>query len=50
MKMQLLELHKRLMEAEEKRDALKNEINNRLDPAEERENLLLQVVRGFLLV
>lgn len=43
MKVHLLELNKRLVEAEEKRDTLKNEINNRLDPAEERENLLMQV-------
>ncbi|CAH2102192.1 unnamed protein product [Euphydryas editha] len=42
-KMQLLELHRRLVAAEEKRDSLKNEINNRLDPQEEREKLLLQV-------
>ncbi|XP_045459676.1 intraflagellar transport protein 74 homolog [Melitaea cinxia] len=42
-KMHLLELHRRLAAAEEKRDNLKNEINNRLDPQEEREKLLLQV-------
>ncbi|CAH4031372.1 unnamed protein product [Pieris brassicae] len=43
MKMHLLELHKRLAAAKEKRDNLKHEINNRLDPQEEREKLLLQV-------
>ncbi|XP_026486598.2 intraflagellar transport protein 74 homolog [Vanessa tameamea] len=42
-KMHLLELHRRLVAAEEKRDNIKNEINNRLDPQEEREKLLLQV-------
>ncbi|CAK1602354.1 unnamed protein product [Parnassius mnemosyne] len=42
-KVHLLELHKRLAAAEEKRDSLKNEINNRLDPQEEREKLLQQV-------
>ncbi|XP_047545079.1 intraflagellar transport protein 74 homolog [Vanessa atalanta] len=42
-KMNLLELHRRLGAAEEKRDNIKNEINNRLDPQEEREKLLLQV-------
>nr|XP_026486598.1 intraflagellar transport protein 74 homolog [Vanessa tameamea] len=42
-KMHLLELHRRLVVAEEKRDNIKNEINNRLDPQEEREKLLLQV-------
>ncbi|XP_050362720.1 intraflagellar transport protein 74 homolog [Nymphalis io] len=42
-KMHLLELHRRLVAAEEKRDNLKDEINNRLDPQEEREKLLLQV-------
>ncbi|CAH0727545.1 unnamed protein product, partial [Brenthis ino] len=42
-KMHLLELHRRLVSAEEKRDNLKDEINNRLDPQEEREKLLLQV-------
>ncbi|XP_072940277.1 intraflagellar transport protein 74 homolog [Epargyreus clarus] len=42
-KMHLLELHRRLAEVEEKRDNLKNEISNRLDPQEEREKLLLQV-------
>ncbi|XP_023935720.2 intraflagellar transport protein 74 homolog [Bicyclus anynana] len=42
-KMHLLELHKKLAAAEEKRDNLKDEINNRLDPQEEREKLLLQV-------
>ncbi|CAF4796814.1 unnamed protein product [Pieris macdunnoughi] len=42
-KMHLLELHKRLAAANEKRDNLKHEINNRLDPQEEREKLLLQV-------
>ena len=41
--MHLLELHRRLASAEEKRDNLKNEINNRLDPQEEREKLLQQV-------
>ncbi|XP_022130307.2 intraflagellar transport protein 74 homolog isoform X1 [Pieris rapae] len=43
MKMHLLELHKRLEAAKEKRDNLKHDINNRLDPQEEREKLLLQV-------
>ncbi|XP_038208103.1 intraflagellar transport protein 74 homolog [Zerene cesonia] len=43
LKMHLLELHKRLAAAEEKRDNLKNEMNIRLDPQEEREKLLLQV-------
>ncbi|XP_034834735.1 intraflagellar transport protein 74 homolog [Maniola hyperantus] len=42
-KMHLLELHRKLVAAEEKRDNLKDEINNRLDPQEEREKLLLQV-------
>ncbi|XP_037298487.1 intraflagellar transport protein 74 homolog [Manduca sexta] len=42
-KMHLLELHRRLVAAEEKRDNMKNEMNNRLDPQEEREKLLLQV-------
>ncbi|CAH2050773.1 unnamed protein product, partial [Iphiclides podalirius] len=42
-KVHLLELHKRLAEAEEKRDNLKDEMNNRLDPQEEREKLLQQV-------
>ncbi|XP_050681924.1 intraflagellar transport protein 74 homolog isoform X1 [Leptidea sinapis] len=42
-KLQLLELRKRLAAAEEKRDNMKHEINNRLDPPEEREKLLLQV-------
>ncbi|KPI95083.1 Intraflagellar transport protein 74-like [Papilio xuthus] len=42
-KVHLLELHRRLAAAEEKRDTLKNEINNRLDPQEEREKLLQQV-------
>ncbi|CAK1540254.1 unnamed protein product [Leptosia nina] len=42
-KMHLLELCKRLAAAEEKRDTLKYEINNRIDPQEEREKLLLQV-------
>ncbi|XP_046978887.1 intraflagellar transport protein 74 homolog [Vanessa cardui] len=42
-KMHLLELHRRLVAAEEKRDNIKNEIKNRLDPQEEREKLLLQV-------
>ncbi|XP_068626940.1 intraflagellar transport protein 74 homolog [Battus philenor] len=42
-KVHLLELHRRLAAAEEKRDSLKNEINNRLDPQEEREKLLQQV-------
>lgn len=41
--MHLLELHKRLASTEEKRDNMKNEMNNRLDPQEEREKLLLQV-------
>lgn len=39
----MLELHRRLAAAEEKRDNLKNEMNNRLEPQEEREKLLLQV-------
>ncbi|XP_050554886.1 intraflagellar transport protein 74 homolog isoform X2 [Spodoptera frugiperda] len=42
-KVHLLELHRRLAAAEEKRDNMKNEMNNRLDPQEEREKLLLQV-------
>ncbi|KAI8438855.1 hypothetical protein MSG28_011201 [Choristoneura fumiferana] len=42
-KLHLLELHRRLATAEEKRDNLKNEMNNRLEPQEEREKLLLQV-------
>ncbi|XP_014356504.2 intraflagellar transport protein 74 homolog [Papilio machaon] len=42
-KVHLLELYRRLSAAEEKRDSLKNEINNRLDPQEEREKLLQQV-------
>ncbi|KAL0850877.1 hypothetical protein ABMA28_006786 [Loxostege sticticalis] len=42
-KVHLLELNRRLVTAEEKRDNLKNEMNNRLDPQEEREKLLLQV-------
>ncbi|CAH1639908.1 unnamed protein product [Spodoptera littoralis] len=42
-KVNLLELHRRLSAAEEKRDNMKNEMNNRLDPQEEREKLLLQV-------
>lgn len=42
-KVHLLELHRRLAAAEEKRDNMKNEINNKLDPQEEREKLLLQV-------
>ncbi|XP_026320248.1 intraflagellar transport protein 74 homolog [Hyposmocoma kahamanoa] len=42
-KVHLLELHRRLAAAEEKRDNLKNEMNNRLEPQEEREKLLLQV-------
>ncbi|XP_039759620.1 intraflagellar transport protein 74 homolog [Pararge aegeria] len=42
-KMHLLELHRKLVAAEEKRDNLKDEITNRLDPQEEREKLLLQV-------
>ncbi|XP_053619883.1 intraflagellar transport protein 74 homolog [Plodia interpunctella] len=42
-KVHLLELHRRLATAEEKRDNLKNELNNKLDPQEEREKLLLQV-------
>ncbi|KAM3967630.1 intraflagellar transport protein 74 homolog [Aphomia sociella] len=42
-KVHLLELHRRLVSTEEKRDNLKNELNNRLDPQEEREKLLLQV-------
>ncbi|KAG7310434.1 hypothetical protein JYU34_003210 [Plutella xylostella] len=42
-KVHLLELHRRLAEAELKRDNLKNELNNRMDPQEERENLLRQV-------
>ncbi|XP_063899600.1 intraflagellar transport protein 74 homolog [Helicoverpa armigera] len=42
-KVHLLELHRRLVAAEEKRDNMKNEMNNRLDPQEEREKLLLQV-------
>ncbi|KPJ16488.1 Intraflagellar transport protein 74-like [Papilio machaon] len=42
-KVHLLELYRRLAAAEEKRDSLKNEINNRLDPQEEREKLLQQV-------
>ncbi|XP_045768948.1 intraflagellar transport protein 74 homolog [Maniola jurtina] len=43
LKMHLLELHRKLLAAEEKRDNLKDEMNNRLDPQEEREKLLLQV-------
>ncbi|KAJ8735798.1 hypothetical protein PYW07_007418 [Mythimna separata] len=42
-KVHLLELHRRLVAVEEKRDNMKNEMNNRLDPQEEREKLLLQV-------
>ncbi|XP_063823995.1 intraflagellar transport protein 74 homolog [Ostrinia nubilalis] len=42
-KVHLLELHRRLAAAEDKRDTLKNEMNNRLEPQEEREKLLLQV-------
>ncbi|XP_049882411.1 intraflagellar transport protein 74 homolog isoform X2 [Pectinophora gossypiella] len=42
-KVHLLELHRRLAAAEEKRDNMKNEMNNRLEPQEEREKLLLQV-------
>ncbi|XP_063548316.1 intraflagellar transport protein 74 homolog [Cydia strobilella] len=42
-KLHLLELYRRLATAEEKRDNLKNEMNNRLDPQEEREKLLQQV-------
>ncbi|KAJ0182326.1 hypothetical protein K1T71_001695 [Dendrolimus kikuchii] len=42
-KLHLLELHKRLASLEEKRDKIKHEMNNRLDPQEEREKLLLQV-------
>ncbi|CAB3241070.1 unnamed protein product [Arctia plantaginis] len=42
-KVHLLELHRRLAASEEKRDNIKNEMNNRLDPQEEREKLLLQV-------
>lgn len=42
-KINLLELHRRLASVEEKRDKIKNEMNNRLDPQEEREKLLLQV-------
>lgn len=49
MKMQLLEFHKRLAAAKEKRDNLKHEIDNRLDPQEEREKLLLQVNHFILL-
>nr|XP_021206350.2 intraflagellar transport protein 74 homolog isoform X1 [Bombyx mori] len=42
-KVHLLELHRRLVAVEEKRDNMRNEINNRLDPQEEREKLLSQV-------
>lgn len=42
--MHLLEFYKRLADREEKRDNLKHELNNRLDPQEEREKLLLQVI------
>ncbi|RVE51132.1 hypothetical protein evm_004275 [Chilo suppressalis] len=42
-KMHLLELHRRLAAAEEKRDNIKHELDNRLDPQEEREKLLHQV-------
>ncbi|KAL4716826.1 hypothetical protein ACJJTC_012637 [Scirpophaga incertulas] len=42
-KMNLLELNRRLIATEEKRDSLKNDLTNRLDPQEEREKLLLQV-------
>ncbi|XP_026738896.1 intraflagellar transport protein 74 homolog [Trichoplusia ni] len=42
-KVHLLELNRRLVAAEEKRDNIKNELNNRLDPQEEREKLLSQV-------
>ncbi|KAI5645010.1 hypothetical protein NE865_02984 [Phthorimaea operculella] len=43
LKLHLLEMHRRLASVEEKRDNMKNEMNNRLDPQEEREKLLLQV-------
>ncbi|CAH0766203.1 unnamed protein product [Diatraea saccharalis] len=42
-KVHLLELNRRLAAAEEKRDNIKHELDNRLDPQEEREKLLLQV-------
>ncbi|XP_041975723.1 intraflagellar transport protein 74 homolog [Aricia agestis] len=42
-KLHLLELHGKLAAAEEKRDTIRNEINDRLDPQEEREKLLGQV-------
>ncbi|XP_061385809.1 intraflagellar transport protein 74 homolog [Danaus plexippus] len=42
-KLHLLELHRRLAAAEEKRDNLKDEMSNRLDPQTEREKLLAQV-------
>ncbi|KAJ2948052.1 hypothetical protein O0L34_g9849 [Tuta absoluta] len=43
LKLHLLEMHRRLASVEEKRNNMKNEMNNRLDPQEEREKLLLQV-------
>ncbi|GBP68084.1 Intraflagellar transport protein 74 homolog [Eumeta japonica] len=42
-KLQLLELHRRLASTEEKRNSLKNEIDNKLQPEEEKEKLLQQV-------
>ncbi|XP_060807667.1 intraflagellar transport protein 74 homolog [Amyelois transitella] len=42
-KVHLLELHRRLATTEEKRDNLRNELNNKLNPQEEREKLLVQV-------
>lgn len=43
MKTHMVDLIRKLMTAEEKRNELKEEMNNKLQPAQEREQLLAQV-------